>query len=830
MDAIPQNQITTAPSTDEIEKDSKLVRIFILDHEGNWNDFATGNVNISVISSEEVGGEDQIKIDIVDASDDKELYTSMLSSHNNISRQQHTVITWNSSGNSEANIAISFESSVGCDNCWKRINNVLFIDSVLSFNDSNNTVTNINADDEDQLNIILGRKEMRGGNNNAFSLTSSLSSSSSSSSSSSEPSPPSPPLNSSIRHSQTSSSSFYSSQSPVLPEYNELRLENSIQQNISYLKLIYAYLHWALFHSSHLPQSPSFEVSFRFSQRYPIISSTFPLDTWTFDGYIPRIISLLSYYLKEEGCAVESTEEKEEEEIILCLKSIIAVIFYALPTPSIYSQLLQRETVPLLIRSFSDDGAVEINFTNIFDSTIPNLQYHHSQISTSPRSSLASPLSRDSLPEYNVDFMKLQDLIQDVLQLEHLRDLVLLKDGLLEEEGSSLITEHLRQIHFSIIQLLEAMPSFWTLISTLTEDRQRYLSLLLELFKLPQIMGPMTQSTFSRLWKSATGCSTSELQFISSLFDQVLPIAIAEGNSTSADLLSLLCSNDLNIVRDLIGKRDAPLLNAIINSIISPSYCDEVKSSLIHIVRSLLSVPASSMGQQQQQLPPLPSGSPPQLDSGESFLNFFYPNYAIKLLSPLSDASSFTDSFLLNHVEILDLFISSHKYRIKYLLFRSDIVQGTIGLISMKERSLWLRCAAVHVLISMMETRDEFYWRFIQKQLLFRSSIDFLMRVKDNFRGPDGGDNVFGGAVLSLFSWISKNLVGSQDSNDVLLLKHLNSEYSLCLTELSLSTCAPEIWKSILSSSGSLNTVVEPPNQPSICTSSTLPMDSEDLD
>lgn len=152
--------------------------------------------------------------------------------------------------------------------------------------------------------------------------------------------------------------------------------------------------------------------------------------------------------------------------------------------------------------------------------------------------------------------------------------------------------------------------------------------------------------------------------------------------------------------------------------------------------------------------------------SGEDFLNYFYPEYASRLLRPLIDFDKivFTltseDSFffkenlsdsnceILFHLgELLCNFISQHKYRIKYLVLRNLILQNALLLFKCREKHLQL--TGLRIFRATLAVEDEFYFRFFIQHRSFTSLFSLYK--------ASGGvecDNLVTSSILEIFEFI----------------------------------------------------------------------------
>lgn len=140
----------------------------------------------------------------------------------------------------------------------------------------------------------------------------------------------------------------------------------------------------------------------------------------------------------------------------------------------------------------------------------------------------------------------------------------------------------------------------------------------------------------------------------------------------------------------------------------------------------------------------------------DDFLNFFYPDYALRLLSPLVELDKRGGEgyeFGQNEADLyyfccsrLRSFIAQHKYRIKYLLFRSFIIHNVLLLLKCQKHK-FLRLAAVGVIRAMVGTGDDFYFRFLIKQSLLKPILNEAVALGD-------ADNALSAALTELFYFI----------------------------------------------------------------------------
>jgi hypothetical protein len=229
--------------------------------------------------------------------------------------------------------------------------------------------------------------------------------------------------------------------------------------------------------------------------------------------------------------------------------------------------------------------------------------------------------------------------------------------------------------------------------------------------------------------------------------------------------------------RDNSRDGQGQLLNTIIDRIIDSQIDVGLRWQLVAVLRTLL----DSAGPLGLSLP------------NDEFLNFFYPDYALRLLAPLIelDKSKKIPSqgpivltpgeadLHFNCCELLCSFIIQHKYRIKYLLFRSFIVQNAILLLRCRDK--YLRLCAIRVVRTMVGTGDDFYFRFFMKQSLLKPLIDEAIRL-------GGADNAISSALVEFFYHI-------RDKKYKMLIGHLVEGYKVDLERIKSAPVYDELLK-----------------------------------
>lgn len=250
------------------------------------------------------------------------------------------------------------------------------------------------------------------------------------------------------------------------------------------------------------------------------------------------------------------------------------------------------------------------------------------------------------------------------------------------------------------------------------------------------------------------------------------------------------------------------LLNTVIDMFTNPETCSPIRWQLVSALKTLLDTfnPLGNNGtpnnnNNNNNISTIMMGNPQLLNqalnqkSGEDFLNYFYPEYACRLLRPIIDfdkiAYSKTDDSqfffkenlsesqceILFHLgELLCNFIAQHKYRIKYLVLRNLILQNSLLLFKCREKHLQL--TGLRIFRATLAVEDEFYFRFFIQHRSF-SSIFSLYRASGGFEC----DNLVTSAILEIFEFIRV----PRDSLKA-LVRHLASVYKSDLESLDPSS------------------------------------------
>ena len=251
---------------------------------------------------------------------------------------------------------------------------------------------------------------------------------------------------------------------------------------------------------------------------------------------------------------------------------------------------------------------------------------------------------------------------------------------------------------------------------------------------------------------------------------------IKESKLLAIGLFTNFIQHDPSQIRNYLIQNDLRheqrnLSNTVIDMFTDTKTCSPVRWQLVSALKILLDTfnpiigVGGLIGGNPQLNPQMLSQALAQ-KSGEDFLNYFYPEYASRLLRPLIDFDKvvFTltseDSFffkenlseanceILFHLgELLCNFINQHKYRIKYLVLRNLILQNALLLFKCREKHLQL--TGLRIFRATLAVEDEFYFRFFIQHRSF-SSLFALYKAS----GGDECDNLVTSAILEIFEFI----------------------------------------------------------------------------
>lgn len=340
--------------------------------------------------------------------------------------------------------------------------------------------------------------------------------------------------------------------------------------------------------------------------------------------------------------------------------------------------------------------------------------------------------------------------IHQTFRLQFLKDVVLPR--ILSEETFNSLLFMVRCNFVEIIDSLDQDPQFLSKLEPLflSEEETECESTLKFMKEFLSIAKSSADDRNLRIYQGES--FKTSLGFLQRMLSGTsLPCQIL-----ATDILITISQYDSNMIKQLmLESKSMPmeqqLLVAMIDRFGDASTKIGLRWQLVAILRTLLGS-SWAVG--------LPA-------SNDEFLNSFYPDYALRLLNPLVEldkrlSSSDKETPLLfsqqeadlyfNCCELLCSFIIQHKYRIKYLLFRSFIIHNMLLLLNCQNK--YLRLCPIRVIRTMVGTGDDFYFRFFIKQTIFKPLLEEAIALA-------AADNALTSALSELFIFIKEVLPSS---------------------------------------------------------------------
>ncbi len=365
-------------------------------------------------------------------------------------------------------------------------------------------------------------------------------------------------------------------------------------------------------------------------------------------------------------------------------------------------------------------------------------------------------------------------LIHQTFRLQFFKDVVLAR--ILDEESSASFLLTIRLNHMAIVNALDNDPQVLEVMRTLLQsklmlpaDRLQLLSFFKEFLTLAktvtlrkglQIYQPAVLNDFLHFLTHVLQESNEEEK------EKLLAI----------ELLITFLQHDAAAIRSFL-LADSGLLLTLIDLFVQEETPSALRWQIVTCLRLLLdnfanagpagSALASVMGSTLTNAPsPALVNQALAAKSSEDFLNVFYPEHACRLLRPLIDLdkavfelqneSSFfllsslspAKAEILFHLgELLCSFIAQHKYRIKYLILRNQLIQNSLLLLRTREKHLQL--TGLRVFRTTLAAGDDFYHRFFIQHRSFGPLFQLYAAV-----GADSCDNMVTSAILDTFEYV----------------------------------------------------------------------------
>lgn len=378
-------------------------------------------------------------------------------------------------------------------------------------------------------------------------------------------------------------------------------------------------------------------------------------------------------------------------------------------------------------------------------------------------------------------------LIHQTFRLQYFKDVILAK--ILDEESSAAFILLIRVNHMDIINSIDNNPEVLEVIRKLLQTVNMALRDQLNVLKFFKEFLTIAKTVNLRknLQIHQTAVVNDFMKFITRVLN-IKPVELENENEAQlikeskllaiglftnfiqhepSQIRSYLIQNDLRHEKEMIPKN---LLSTVIDMFTFQETCSPVRWQLVSALKILLDTfnPPAGVNMGNPQLNPQMLTQALNQKSGEDFLNYFYPDYACRLLRPLIEFDNIARSLegttgsnyffkdnlsaanceILFHLgELVCSFISQHKYRIKYLVLRNMILQHTLLLFKCREKHLQL--TGLRIFRATLAVEDEFYFRFF---IQHRSMGALFALYKAS--GGEECDNLVTSAILEIFEFI----------------------------------------------------------------------------
>ena len=272
-------------------------------------------------------------------------------------------------------------------------------------------------------------------------------------------------------------------------------------------------------------------------------------------------------------------------------------------------------------------------------------------------------------------------------------------------------------VHTSLMLLVRG--NHMAIIERIEQDMDLY-DHLIPLMPSTAVIDFFTE--FLQIIKTVVSPRTLRIYYSPKL-NEFLTKLVYKMNYRSALILTHYAQHDVELIRTWLIS-DPSVLKTLIDSFLLTT-CFKLRSQLTTLFK-------------------LSCSTAPVVDrSGDEFLSLFYTEPASRLLHPLvtldtrvrQNSPSFMfhppEADVFRHlVDLLCFFVLQHRYRIKYLLLRSFLMQNSLLLL--KSPCKVLHLGAVRVFRCMISTSDDFYFRFMIKNNCMTMLIELIDPSKDN--------------------------------------------------------------------------------------------------
>lgn len=385
---------------------------------------------------------------------------------------------------------------------------------------------------------------------------------------------------------------------------------------------------------------------------------------------------------------------------------------------------------------FSDDLIMDVIGCLEYDPVNPEPRRYRQHLKISSRYKEAVPITN---PE-------LLSKIHQTNRVQYIYDVVFPAPCLYEDNVLSALTSFLFFNRVEIVTLIQEderfLPELMTQLmdeNTSKEKRRDLTMFLREFCNYAQNLQPQGKENFHKVLNSMGVLSVLEV---------TLSVDDIETKNAAIDIFTYIVEYSPSLVREYIlhqistaDENDLLLLNTIIEQIIcdvDPDLCRAVQ--LMTNLRVLID----------------PENMVNTVNKAEKteFLSYFYKHSINLLLAPLLSNTTGevpsrddyrTVQLLSNILELLTFCVEHHTYHIKNTVLNKDLVRHVLVLMRSKHRFLVL--GSLRFVRRVVAVKDEFYYRYIVKNNLFKPVVDILLDNKGRY-------NLLDSAILELFEFI----------------------------------------------------------------------------
>lgn len=316
--------------------------------------------------------------------------------------------------------------------------------------------------------------------------------------------------------------------------------------------------------------------------------------------------------------------------------------------------------------------------------------------------------------------LTLETNIHRVIRIQYFKDVILPR--YLDDEVYSNLTILVRSLLFDIVKAFDSNPKQYEKLSSLFTSTSPEVRLqVLKFFK--DFIAICRTANLRQISFFQSSALLEFLDFLQSILMDKSPenLSTPLASELLLSLVQIECGRIQTWMREQMKlEQEMQMMFAIINRLHTDQNSG-VRWHLVSIIRILLD-------------PPNPVGpAAPAIPLFEAFSDYFYAQHCLRLISPFATIPSIlsqrklTDSeadLYFHLCELTSTFILLHKYKIKYLLVRDNILTGICYL--MMSHLAFVKLVSLRVFRTLLSTKDEFYSRIMISSHLFEQIFLFM--------------------------------------------------------------------------------------------------------